>query len=430
MGMQWTATGVRRTASSSPAHHAWACRASARSPCAATAHRKATRAAIAATARRRTPYRRAVRGRTASSRVTAAAAQTCEGAVPAWPGKSRRYARLRRELRKRQRGGGGNCDDGNSADGDGCSRDCKVEPGFTCSPQTRSDVQNCMQAVNAGKQCLELPVLYRDFKNESVTPGGHPDFFYHGATVAKPVTMSGVAGLPGNSFDKRYCVPNTAGIAPLVNGGDTTALLGRSTDEPDAEASPSSTPCATAAVTTPLCECQPALECDTNNGAVTATATNSPPTVPNQDLGSGAMHPLQGQRADRARRHDLWPVVAKRQLRATVPWRVLPASAGSSSRRPAPISIGKQAIPLCGWLLSVRRRSGERLPMYQAMAPLRRVRPRLPHRHPRSVEREVPVQRLAVLVLERRLWRRKQLPGQAVHLPPTASAAACNNPPA
>ena len=24
------------------------------------------------------------------------------------------------------------CDDGNSDDGDGCSLDCKIEPGYTC----------------------------------------------------------------------------------------------------------------------------------------------------------------------------------------------------------------------------------------------------------------------------------------------------------
>jgi fibro-slime domain-containing protein len=112
------------------------------------------------------------------------------------------------------------CDDGNTASGDGCSSTCTVEAGFTCSPAMKSDLQTCTQAINAGKQCLELPVLYRDFKNES-EPGGHPDFFFHGATLAKPVTVTsnGVT-----SFSKRYCVPNTAGDGPrLANGGDTTA---------------------------------------------------------------------------------------------------------------------------------------------------------------------------------------------------------------
>ena len=37
---------------------------------------------------------------------------------------------------------------------------------------------------NSGK-CLELPIVYRDFKNESVS-GGHPDFFYMGAPCRGP----------------------------------------------------------------------------------------------------------------------------------------------------------------------------------------------------------------------------------------------------
>jgi fibro-slime domain-containing protein len=191
---------------------------------------------------------------------------------------------------------GEDCDDGNSADGDGCSRDCKVEAGFTCSPQTRSDVQNCVQAANASKQCLELPVLYRDFKNESVMPGGHPDFFYHGAAVAKPISISGVAGLPGNSFSKRYCVPNTAGIAPLANGGDTTARCWDMAQTIlDAEGKPQFNSMRNGGGdNATLCDCQFSdWSSDTNNGAVPGYAmANSPLNgFPNQDLGSGAMHP-------------------------------------------------------------------------------------------------------------------------------------------
>ena len=42
-------------------------------------------------------------------------------------------------------------------------------------------------------KCLELPVVYRDFKNESVS-GGHPDFFYLGAPVTGGPTVTGVNG--------------------------------------------------------------------------------------------------------------------------------------------------------------------------------------------------------------------------------------------
>ncbi len=77
---------------------------------------------------------------------------------------------------------GEDCDDGNLVDGDGCSSTCKIEPGFTCTTQTNPDTQTCTQTIYSG-QCLELPVKYRDFKSEKET-GGHPDFFYYGATSA------------------------------------------------------------------------------------------------------------------------------------------------------------------------------------------------------------------------------------------------------
>ena len=109
---------------------------------------------------------------------------------------------------------GEDCDDGNTADGDGCSHDCKLEGGsFSCSNQMLSDAVDCKQSVNSGNQCLELPVIYRDFKNESQS-GGHPDFFYLGATISNPVMESGVLGQSGAiPFSKRYCVPNSGGPA-------------------------------------------------------------------------------------------------------------------------------------------------------------------------------------------------------------------------
>jgi fibro-slime domain-containing protein len=109
---------------------------------------------------------------------------------------------------------GEDCDDGNTKDGDGCSSKCKVETGFTCTTVQQSDAVDCTQAVNAGLKCLELPIKYRDFKNESVT-GGHPDFFYLGTSpIAVPVAVSGVQGQGASTnFNKRYCVSNSAGPA-------------------------------------------------------------------------------------------------------------------------------------------------------------------------------------------------------------------------
>ena len=111
---------------------------------------------------------------------------------------------------------GEDCDDGNQVDGDGCSHDCKTEAGFTCNNVPIADTSDCMQMGNSGK-CLELPVKYRDFKNESIT-GGHPDFFFLGSTWAssdaRTVNITGVQGQASPlSYIKRSCVPNSSGPA-------------------------------------------------------------------------------------------------------------------------------------------------------------------------------------------------------------------------
>ena len=71
------------------------------------------------------------------------------------------------------------CDDGNLIDGDGCSHECKVDDGFSCTPTTAQDSSPCTQPGNSG-QCLELPMVYRDFQPENVSSGGHPDFYFLG----------------------------------------------------------------------------------------------------------------------------------------------------------------------------------------------------------------------------------------------------------
>ena len=78
----------------------------------------------------------------------------------------------------------------------------------------RPDTEAC--STGAG-ECLKLPVVFRDFKNESVS-GGHPDFFYLGAPVTGGPTVTANGG--SVAFTKRYCVPNTSGPA---KGGDSTA---------------------------------------------------------------------------------------------------------------------------------------------------------------------------------------------------------------
>ena len=100
---------------------------------------------------------------------------------------------------------GEDCDDGDLANGDGCSDKCKIEGGFKCESKAAQDSSTCQSGSG---DCLELPVIYRDFQPENVASGGHPDFpflgtKYNGST--KPTTL---------------CVPNAGGLS---KGNDSTA---------------------------------------------------------------------------------------------------------------------------------------------------------------------------------------------------------------
>ncbi len=94
------------------------------------------------------------------------------------------------------------CDDGNLIDGDGCSKDCKLEAGFNCEVRTIDDASTC--AAGTGK-CLSLPIVYRDFQPENET-GGHPDFYWLGTKTGNKITT--------------WCVPNSGGPS---KGNDSTA---------------------------------------------------------------------------------------------------------------------------------------------------------------------------------------------------------------
>jgi cysteine-rich repeat protein len=102
---------------------------------------------------------------------------------------------------------GEGCDDGNRDNGDGCSMDCAVEAGFTCMDQMRPDTETC-----AAGTCLRLPVVYRDFKSEKET-GGHPDFFYLGATISPAAAVTSTSHPTVTSVSKRVCVSNSGGPA-------------------------------------------------------------------------------------------------------------------------------------------------------------------------------------------------------------------------
>jgi len=104
---------------------------------------------------------------------------------------------------------GETCDDGNAVAGDGCSDTCMTEAGFMCGNQMAPDTEPCPS--NPALQCLVLPVIYRDFKGQQES-GGHPDFFYMGATTP--------AGTPGHVGGKTSCVPNASGTRAAYTAGD------------------------------------------------------------------------------------------------------------------------------------------------------------------------------------------------------------------
>jgi len=173
---------------------------------------------------------------------------------------------------------GEECDDGNLVNGDGCSSTCQIEPGFTCTTQTNSDTQPCMQTMYSG-QCLDLPIKYRDFKSERET-GGHPDFFYLGATLqsASVVNVSGVEGQPNPlSFSQRYCLSFSNG--PARKNDSTARCWDMAQANLDANGRPAfDTTRNGGGANATLCDCQfTDWSSDTNGGHVPGyTMANSP----------------------------------------------------------------------------------------------------------------------------------------------------------
>jgi len=96
------------------------------------------------------------------------------------------------------------CDDGNQAGGDGCSSKCTKEDGFSCESKTSQDSTKC---ASGSGDCLELPIIYRDFQPENVSSGGHPDFYFLGTRYN------------GSKSSTTVCVPNSGGPA---KGNDST----------------------------------------------------------------------------------------------------------------------------------------------------------------------------------------------------------------
>ena len=160
------------------------------------------------------------------------------------------------------------CDDGNLADGDGCSATCKRGGGLHLHDQMRPDTETCTSG--SGSAC-KLPVIFRDFKSEKET-GGHPDFFYLGAPITGGPSITGVE--PGQTAPSRTTSATACRTraARRRKNDSVGALLGISrSDTLDARGKPvfntarngggANASCATASSST---------------GATTATAATSP----------------------------------------------------------------------------------------------------------------------------------------------------------
>lgn len=90
------------------------------------------------------------------------------------------------------------CDDGNQANGDGCSSTCVIEAGFTCTTMEKDDSSPCSSGSG---NCLELPIIYRDFDGQ-YQPTGHPDMFYYsGSQLCVPNASGRTVGTNGTCWD-------------------------------------------------------------------------------------------------------------------------------------------------------------------------------------------------------------------------------------
>lgn len=107
---------------------------------------------------------------------------------------------------------GEDCDDGNSVSEDGCSDTCKAEVGFKCTNKEERDTKPCANGLG---DCLELPIIYRDFDGAHVATG-HPDFFYYGATVGGVKTSC----VPNASGANLLPQPMTGGTCPTTDATD------------------------------------------------------------------------------------------------------------------------------------------------------------------------------------------------------------------
>jgi cysteine-rich repeat protein len=86
------------------------------------------------------------------------------------------------------------CDDGNRAEGDGCSRQCEVEPGFACAGSPS-------RCVSAGVVVFNTGV---DQNNRRLETGADPHWFYSGTTTGAATDVRDANDWPQEIQTARY----------------------------------------------------------------------------------------------------------------------------------------------------------------------------------------------------------------------------------
>jgi fibro-slime domain-containing protein len=120
---------------------------------------------------------------------------------------------------------GEQCDDGNQLNGDGCSSTCMTEPGFTCATMEKDDTSPCNSGTG---NCLELPIICRDFDGQD-QPTGHPDMFYYSSKqLCVPNASGRVVGTNGTCWDSDS-VPLCQGVASATLNADGKPDVGTNT---------------------------------------------------------------------------------------------------------------------------------------------------------------------------------------------------------
>jgi cysteine-rich repeat protein len=114
---------------------------------------------------------------------------------------------------------GQECDDGNLANGDGCSSTCKRELGFECT-----DLEGPIDLSR-------LPTIFRDFKPYKTTDAdSHPDFERFGTMLTQKIVADTLAadGQPTHRRDAanawiNYAVTTNGDGAPFDPPSTTSA---------------------------------------------------------------------------------------------------------------------------------------------------------------------------------------------------------------